>query len=122
MRDSTCTACKLLPFGACDYHATLDLDARYRVTYYGGIAFYLLGYATEWTEESWEYCGEGDPDDEANYLYNEPEEIEDRQRVRAVMVGDDYVHMVDVDDLEPLADDAYCRECGQIGCTANVYV
>lgn len=97
----------------------LDLSARYSVEGYGGIAFYALGYATEWTEEEWIYCGEGDEDDEANYLYNEPEEIEDRSRARMVMVGDDRVHLIDVEDLTVIGEDDYCHECGQIGCTAD---
>lgn len=100
---------------------TLDLNASYRVAGYGGIAFYLLGYSTTWTEESWEYSGEGDEEDESSYFYNEPEEIEDRSFVRAVMVGDDHVHLVDVDDLEPLAREDYCGQCGQIGCTHDGY-
>jgi hypothetical protein len=115
------------------YVPTLDLDARYSVAGYGGIAFYLLGYETETTPESWEYLGEPegyDPDtyheetgyyypDEnpSNYVYSEPEEIPNYGRVRAVMVGDDYVHSVDVDDLTVIGDLDYCAECGQIGCT-----
>ena len=39
--------------------------------------------------------------------------------VRAVMVGDDRVHEVDKDDLVLLDEDAYCSECGQVGCTAD---
>ena len=116
---------------------TFDFDARYSVSGYGGIAFYAIGYATEWTEETWTYLGdENDPDagendyfdrtgyyypDEnpANYLYNEPEEVEDRTRIRAVMVGDDYVWTFDVDDFTAIDEDEYCHECGQIGCTAD---
>lgn len=41
---------------------------------------------------------------------------ETRSSVRVVMVGDDRRHIVDVDELEPIADDDYCGECGQIGC------
>lgn len=99
--------------------ATLDMDARYSVQGWGGIAFYLLGYDTEWTQEEWIYCGEGDEDDEANYLYNEPEEIENTDRVRAVMVGDDRVFTFDLDELTPIADEDYCHECGQIGCKGD---
>lgn len=98
---------------------SLDLNARYSVEGYGGIAFYLLGYDTEWTSEEWIYCGEGDPDEESSYLYSEPEEIENRDRVRAIMVGDDRVFTFDVDDLTVISEDGYCSECGQIGCTAD---
>lgn len=97
----------------------INMDARYSVAGYGGIAFYLLGYAAEWTEEKWVYCGEGDRDEESSYLYFEPEKVENRQMVRAVMVGDDAVHTVDIDDLTAIGDLDYCAECGQIGCTAD---
>jgi len=39
--------------------------------------------------------------------------------VRAVMVGDDREHTFDVDELTQIDDDAYCAECGQVGCTAD---
>jgi hypothetical protein len=43
----------------------IDFDARYSVDGYRGIAFYLVGYATEWTEESWELiCDDDDLDHE----------------------------------------------------------
>lgn len=118
---------------------TLDMQGRYAVAGYGGIAFYLLGYATEWTPEVWTYLGDEEdqdagsddyyertgyrfPDENpANYTYDEPEEVEDRTRVRAVMVGDDRVFIVDIEDLSPLEDDDYCPECGQIGCRAYAW-
>jgi uncharacterized protein YlxP (DUF503 family) len=37
-------------------------------------------------------------------------------QVRAVMVGDDREHIVDIDDLTELGELDYCAECGQIGC------
>lgn len=81
--------------------AELDFDARYSVAGYGGIAFYLLGYVPIIDEDSeWSGFERADPD-----------------RVRAVMVGDDRVHEVDVCDLTRLDDDAYCSVCGQIGCS-----
>lgn len=36
--------------------------------------------------------------------------------VVAVMVGDDHPYHVDAGDVHPLADDAFCGQCGQIGC------
>jgi hypothetical protein len=81
----------------------LDFDARYKVHGYGGVAFYLLGYVTT-RDEDYEWTGLEDVD---------------ASQVRAVMVGDDYVHIVDVDDLTVIAEDDYCAECGQIGCTAD---
>ena len=97
--------------------AAVDMDARYAVQGYGGIAWYLLGYATTWTEESWELIEGEDSEDECSYLYNEPEEIENRDMVRAVMVGDDRVFEIDVDDLTIISEYDYCSQCGQIGCT-----
>jgi len=99
--------------------ARIDFDARYQVTGHGGVAFYLLGFVTEWTEEEWVWDEVGDPDDEASYYLNEPEEVENRGMVEAVMVGDDHVWKVDVDDLVLLDEDDYCHECGQVGCTAD---
>jgi hypothetical protein len=79
---------------------SLDMGARYRVEGWGGIAFYLLGYKLV-RDEDYEWSGI---------------EYEDRDWVRAVMVGDDTVHVVEVDDLTPLDEGDYCSECGQIGC------
>ena len=36
--------------------------------------------------------------------------------VGVVMVGDDTVHLVEADDLVPLARREYCGVCGQVGC------
>lgn len=104
----------------------LDFDARYSVGAMRGVAFYLLGYATEWTELDaelvCEFRSDSDDSDEHEhedmcYLYDESEEIENKQTVRAVMVGDDTVHLVDVDDLTVIDD--YCSGCGQIGCEGD---
>lgn len=40
----------------------------------------------------------------------------DDDAVKAVMVGDDREHTVDVEDCTPLDEDEFCGECGQIGC------
>ncbi len=58
-----------------------------RVRGYPGIAFYVVA----------EGCGEND-------------------QVIVVMVGDDRRRTVKRRDVTPLADDAFCSECGQIGC------
>jgi hypothetical protein len=42
-------------------------------------------------------------------------------RVLMVMVGDDRKFPTDPEDVQPIADDAFCRDCGQIGCRHNVY-
>jgi len=71
----------------------------YAVRGYRGVAFSVLGWETE-------------PDEET-----EGSGYEVRTgRVLAVMIGDDYRHRVDPDDLTPIAREDYCGECGQIGC------
>ena len=72
----------------------------YTVSGWGaGIAFSVLGWETEPDEET-EWTG-----------------MENRTgRVLAVMIGDDFRHRVDPDDLTPLGRTEYCGECGQIGC------
>ncbi|HEY7195484.1 MAG TPA: hypothetical protein VH439_17205 [Gemmatimonadales bacterium] len=78
-------------------------EDAYAVTGYGGVAFHVLGWETE-PDEDTEWSG-----------------LESRTgQVLAVMIGDDYRHRVDVDDLTPLPASAYCRDCGQIGCGHNV--
>ena len=37
-------------------------------------------------------------------------------RCVVVMVGDDRKHVVDADDCVEIAREAYCGECGQMGC------
>lgn len=81
----------------------IDLSARYTVDGYGGVAFYLLGYELV-RDEDFEWTGI---------------EEENRERVRAVMVGDDHVFNVGVDEITQIDDLDYCAECGQIGCTAD---
>ena len=71
---------------------------------YPGVAFYILGWETR-PDEDTEWTG-----------------IEERTgKVLAVMVGDDYRHRCDPEDLTPLDRAAFCGECGQIGCTHDGY-
>lgn len=102
--------------------ATVDFSARYRVAGWGGIAFYLLGWAVdvEFDPAPELVCADEDcthEEDDCWMFSDEPETIESDEVVRAVMVGDDREHLVDVSDLTVLADDEYCGVCGQIGCT-----
>lgn len=71
----------------------------YSVRGYAGVAFQVLGWEVE-------------PDDDTEWSGYEPR----TDNVLAVMVGDDKRWSVDPDDLTPLAEDAFCRECGQVGC------
>ena len=63
------------------------------------VAWWILGHQTE-PDEDTECTG-----------------IENRTGwLVAMMVGDDAHHLVDEDDILPLADDEFCSGCGQIGC------
>lgn len=94
---------------------TVDFAANYRIAGYGGIAWYLRGYAKRWTDEEWI------EDEDGEVYYNEPEEIEDRERVIAVMVGDDREFEVEVSELTLLPREDFCGVCGQIGCNHDGY-
>lgn len=79
---------------------TFSADA-YTVAGWGaGIAWRVLGWGTE-PDEDTEWTG-----------------METRTgQVLAVMIGDDRRFAVDPTDLTPLAREAYCGECGQVGCS-----
>lgn len=79
---------------------TFDADAYTARGWGQGIAWYVLGWETEPDEDTeWSGC-------------------ENRTgRVVAMMVGDDRKFTFDEDDLTPIAREAYCGECGQIGCS-----
>ncbi len=81
-----------------------DADA-YAVSGWGaGIAFSVLGWETE-PDEDTEWSG-----------------YETRTGNLIVrMVGDDRNFSVDPDDVTPLDPEAFCRDCGQIGCGHNAY-
>ncbi len=72
----------------------------YQVDGWRGIAWHVLGWQTEPDEDTeWSGC-------------------ENRTgKVVCRMVGDDRDYAYDPDEIIPLAEDAYCRECGQVGCT-----
>lgn len=71
----------------------------YTVEGYSGIACYVMGWETE-PDEDTEWTG-----------------IENRTgRVVCRMVGDDHNFAVDFEEVTPLDREAYCGECGQIGC------
>jgi hypothetical protein len=78
---------------------TLDGTDRFAVDGYRGIAWYVIGAETEPNADT-EWTG----------IENE------NGNVVCVMVGDDRKFSFEPDELTLLEDDAYCPECGQIGC------
>lgn len=76
----------------------------YRIDGHGGVAWYVLGWETEPTEDT-EWDG-----------------IEERTgQLVCVMVGDDRRWTFDPEDVHPLERHEYCGGCGQIGCHADGY-
>jgi hypothetical protein len=85
------------------YNYETDSEAfpaeAYSVRGHGGIAWYVRGWETE-PDEDTEWSG-----------------IENRTgRVVCTMVGDDARWLFDPEDITPLEREAYCGECGQVGC------
>lgn len=71
----------------------------YSVADYPGVAFYVRGWETQPDEDTdWSGC-------------------EDRTgNLVVTMIGDDRKFSVDPAEVSAIADDAFCPECGQIGC------
>ena len=92
-------------------YTEINFGETYTVEGMRGIAFRLRGYATETVETEWIEEIEGE-----RIWCDDRETVEDRGFVRAVMVGDDREHIVDVDDLTMIADEDFCPECGSTGC------
>jgi len=80
---------------------TFDADA-YTVDRWSGIAWRVLGWKVE-----------PDADTEWSGYYIRTGEIVCR------MIGDDRDFTFDPDDVTPLDREAYCGECGQIGCRCD---
>ena len=77
-------------------------DVCYAVNGYSGVAWRYVGDAVE-PDEDTEWTG----------ICNRT------GQVVMCMVGDDRWFVFDASDCEPIGDDDYCSECGQIGCTAD---
>lgn len=91
----------------------IDFDAYYKVDGWGGIAFYLTGWAKDEVEtEHVAYVYDDTP-----YFEYSTEIVESDTQVIAIMVGDDTEHIVDVDSLTKIDADDFCGGCGQIGCS-----
>ena len=91
-----------------DNDRTIDTNDRFIVAGYGGVAWYVVGLEYE-TVYDYEWNDEFGCEDEIA--------IERMTgMVRAIMVGDDRVELIDPDDLVVIDEDDYCHGCGQIGC------
>ncbi len=83
---------------------TFDADAYKIKDDYDGIAWHILGWQTEPNEDT-EWTG-----------------MEDRTgQVVCIMIGDDRKFTFDPEDVIPIDREAYCSECGQIGCCHDGY-
>lgn len=60
----------------------------------------------------------GDPGCDHDIVQSDEPDYERTGELLCIMIGDDKPHSIDPDDLEPIDDDDYCPECGQIGCRA----
>jgi hypothetical protein len=81
----------------------LNPEATYQVAGYSGIAWAYVGDETE-PDEDTEWTGIEEP----------------TGRVVMIMIGDDRRRFAfDPDECHEIPEEAYCAECGQIGCTAD---
>lgn len=101
---------------------TLDFDGFFTVDGYRGVAFVVLGHATSTVlpdpilDCPYPPSYDCNHDDVACWIFPEVEEVEEKDWVRVVMVGDDTVHIVETSDLTPLHEEGFCHGCGQTGC------
>ena len=110
-----------------------EYPGAYSIDKWPGIAWRILGHETSpiypWFCPD---CGasgfereggggrtidKGDPScNHEHAFYEEEPDYEQTGNLIAVMVGDDRHFSVEPSAVHPLAEDAYCPECGQIGC------
>lgn len=100
---------------------TLAIGDHVTVDGWRGIAFYVHAEHMEhrYDEEPFLWCDEDHEHDDGCYSWDEEGCDVPTGELDVVMVGDDRVFVVDPADCTPLADEAYCSECGQIGCKAD---
>jgi hypothetical protein len=97
----------------------LDTSLAYTATGYRGVAIRLIGWAQESAAIYELVCEDEECDHQLSEMCwgNEGAEITwSDTMVRAYMVGDDRVLLIDRDDLTPIDELDYCAGCGQIGC------
>jgi hypothetical protein len=102
----------------------MEKGKHYRVAgWSAGVAWYFFGYPKVWEEiTSMEY--DPDLDREVEIHTGEGEWVdgwEERGEAIMIMVGDDQKFTVSIEDCTEISDLEFCRDCGQIGCTSNVY-
>jgi hypothetical protein len=85
-------------------------DRAYAAKGHRGVAWRVLGWEVEPGPSEW-----FDKETREWVTDEEPAPVQ-TGKVVAVMVGDNQRFVFDLDDLKPIDDDAYCDECGQIGC------
>jgi len=90
-----------------------DFSATYEAAPFPGVAFRVRKY---FEEEVQTEVHEGNDEDGMPIYSYEYDNVIDYDRVIAVMIGDDYQHIIEVDDLRKLDEDEFCDGCGQIGC------
>lgn len=89
-----------------EFIALADTGAHFRVDGWGtGIAWYTLGHPMI-RDEDYDWTGMEYPDSSSAIM---------------VMVGDDREFIEPIENIEPIPEDSFCRDCGQIGCGHNVY-
>lgn len=64
----------------------------------------------------WEAEPDISTDEDTGEEYWDSESLKSTGRIVVVMVGDDYRHLADPEDVEEIAEEDYCSSCGQIGC------
>lgn len=99
---------------------TLDFNALYTVKGYRGVAFTLIDYGvTEEYEGDYLICDDENCDHQVSemcWTEGETSIVTDLDWVRAVMVGDDREHLVEVSELTKIDESQSVCSCGQLGC------
>lgn len=90
-----------------------------KVAGFRGVACVYLGPGKRWVPAT--YIAEDEDGAEYEAESDEGEWESDDSIARIRMVGDDRVYEVDPDDCTPLAEDAFCADCGQLGCSHGRY-
>lgn len=103
----------------------IDFDAAYRVDGYDGIAWRVWEYAKldPPTECQGHFVEPSEREDDQSdtyycegYCLQDYEPVENRERVIAVMVGDDRKFDFGIDEIHVIPEYSFCSQCGQIGC------